>query len=199
MTRIEVINRALLRIGAMPVVDDLDPAAVQHVAVYDAVLADLASKPFDFFKTTRRLVRLSQAQDQKRYAYAYQIPADRIGTVRAVYIDAAARQPLTDFDIEGDLLLADPAQIWATVLTAGDPVRWPGDFTEAFMVTLMAELALSVREDRALHDRLWSKARGTPIEGGNGGLLKAALEANAQETGSAIIGGGVNPLIDVRY
>ncbi len=201
--RIGMINGALLRIGALPVIGEQDPAARQHVEIYDAVLADLASKPFDFFRITKRLVRATAAPSPAHYQYQFILPSDRIGPVRAVYADATKRQPVTDYDIETmadgtAVLLTDHPEIWATILRATDPLRWPGDFAEAFMTTLMAELALSVREDRALHDRLWTKARGTPQEGGMGGLMRTALENNNQELPSTVVGGGVNPLVDVR-
>lgn len=203
LDRIGVINSALVRIGALPVVDEQDPAAFQHVTIYDGVLADLASKPFDFFKTTRRLVQLGAAPEPRQYAYQFALPADRIGPLRAVYADAESRVPTTDYEIEvredgSPVLLADAEKLWGTILRTVDPARWPGDFMEAFTMTLMAEFALSVREDRPLHDRLWQKARGTPQEAGMGGLMRTALENNSQESPAVVVGGGYNPLIDVR-
>ena len=77
--------------------------------------------------------------------------------------------------------------------------RWPGDFRELFTVALMAELALSIREDRPLRNELYRQAWGTPQEGGRGGLFGAALDNDSQAIPSTIVGGGYNPLIDVRY
>jgi len=60
-------------------------------------------------------------------------------------------------------------------------------------------LALSVREDRSLHDRLYAKAFGTPSEAGFGGMMKACLEADSHGQVSHQIDGGASPLIDVRW
>lgn len=198
LSRIDMLNRALLRIGAVPLVSELDPGAPQHIAVYDSVLERVFAQPWHFAKTVRRLVRLDAAPDPAHFLYAYKIPPDMIGAPRAVYADADSRQSITDYDIEGDLLLTDATQIWLAFSRLVDPPRWPGDVRELFVQALMAELALSVREDRTLHDRLWQKAFGTPSQNGVGGLMAVALEADSQGSPSTIIGGGFNPLIDCR-
>lgn len=196
-TRIEQINVALYRIGNPPLIDETDPAAPPHIAVYDSLLKRMAAQPFSFFKTTRRLVRLSSAPIA-HFAYAYQLPSERIGPPRAIYADEAQRKPITSYDIQGDQVLCDYENVWANIALLRGPEYWPGDFAECFTLAVMAELALSVREDRALHDRLYQKAFGTPGEGGVGGLFRTALEQDSQATPSTQVGGGVNPLIDVR-
>jgi hypothetical protein len=197
--RIEMLNNALMRIGANPLQSEQDASAPQHLAVFDGVARDLASKPFSVFKSTRRLVRdLIPTGSPTHYLYAYKLPPDRCGPPRAIYPNAEARRPTTDYDIEGDLIYTTHEQIWCTVTTLRDLAKWSGDLQEAFITCLMAELALSVREDRPLHDRLWQKARGTPTQNGLGGLVGAALENDNQAQPSTQVGGGVNPLIDVR-
>lgn len=196
--RIEMLNRALLRIGANPLVNEQDPAAPQHLAVYDSVLERMASHPFSFFKAVRRLARLTERPSPSHFAYAFQLPADRVAAPRAVYADERMRQPVTDYDIEGDRLLCGYEQIWLAYAVLRGPERWPGDFRECFTTALMAELALSVREDRSLHDRMWVKAFGSPGQNGIGGLFALALENDSQATPSTMVGGGVNPLVDVR-
>lgn len=197
--RITMLNRALLRIGAEPLVTEADPGAPVHLAVYDSVLERFGAHSWSFFKVTRKLARLSATPDAL-WTYAFQLPADRIGAPRAIYPSAdTARQPTTNYDLIGDQLLTDFPDIWATTLRLVGYERWPGDFREAFITALMAELALSVREDRALHDRLYAKAFGTPQQMGMGGLFGAALDNDSQAIPSTVVGGMVNPLIDVRF
>lgn len=196
MTRIEMLNRALLRIGADPLLSEVDPGADIHIAIYDGVLEHVASLPWSFMRVTRKLVRTT-AVPARGFAYSFQLPTDRIAAPRAVYDDPDGSRPLMDYDIEGDLLLADSREVWAT-LVVGGAARWTGDFREAFTQALMAELALSIREDRTLHDRLIQKAFGTPSENGVGGLIGKALTADNQGLPSRVAGGGYSPLIDVR-
>lgn len=196
--RITMLNRALMRIGAVPLVTELDPGAPVHLAVYDSLLERFAAHPWSFMKQTRRLLRLSAAPVPAHFAYAYQLPAELIGAPRAVYADETQRRPTTDYDIQSGVLLANATQVWLAFMAVSGPERWPGDFREAFTTALMAELALSIREDRALHDRLYQKAFGTPQQMGQGGLFGAAAESDAQGTPATIVGGGYNPLVDVR-
>lgn len=196
--RIEMLNRALLRIGALPIASEQDANARQHLAIYDSVLERLAAAPFTFFKQVRRLVRRTAAPVPAHYQYAFQLPHDRSGAVRSVYADADARRVVMDYDIEGDLLLASYEAIWVTGHFAIGPERWPGDFRELFTLAVMAELALSVREDRALHDRLYQKAFGSPGQGSVGGLYEMCLYNDNQAVPSTVVGGLYNPLIDVR-
>lgn len=197
--RITLTNRALLRIGANPLIDETDPGAPVHLAVHDSVLERIFSYPFSFAKTTRRLVRKATAPSPEHWAYAYQLPAgDRVGPPLAVYADAEHRRANTDYDIIGDELLTNAEQVWIVFARAVGWERWPGDVRETFVVALMAELALSIREDRALHDRLYQKAFGSPNQMGQGGLFGQAIERDAQATPSDIVGNGDSPLLDVR-
>ena len=198
-TRIPMLNRALLRIGADPLVTEADPGAPVHLAVYDSVLEKFASHPFSFFKTTQKLPRLV-ASPVALWTYAFQLPADRLAPPRAVYPSAdTSRLNTTAYDIVDDQLLSDHTDIWITIMRLVGYERWPGDFREAFTTALMAELALSVREDRVLHDRLYQKAFGTPAQGGMGGLFGQALDNDSQGIPSESVGNGANPLIDARF
>ena len=198
MDRIQMLNRALMRIGAEPLVTEADAGAPAHLAVYDIMLERFAAHPWSFMNTTQQLLRLAAAPVPAHFKYAYQMPV-LLGAPRAVYDRPDKREPITAYDLESGVLLSDSAQIWLRFMRPVSPARWPGDFREAFVTALMAELSLSIREDRALHDRLYAKAFGTPQQMGQGGLYGMAMENDAQGTPSTIVGGGVNPLIDVRF
>lgn len=198
-SRIELINNALMRIGAQPLIDELDPLAPPHIAVYDSVLARLAAYPWTFMKTTRKLARLVDPPDPAHWKYAFTLPTDHGGGLRAVYDSATLRRPFLAFEVSGPHLLADVPDVWVVVMVTSQQQRWPGDFRELLMTAVMAELALSVREDRGLHDRLYQKAFGTPGQNGMGGLMGAALENDAQGVPDEEIGDGGNPLIDARW
>jgi hypothetical protein len=199
MDRIEMLNRALMRIGSAPLISEADPGAPAHLAIYESLLDRFAAHPWSFMKTTVQLVRLADPPSPAHWAYAYQLPADLIGAVRAIFADRFIRQPITEYDIQSGLLLTNATQIWCVHMRRVGPECWPGDVREAFVQGVMAELALSIREDRSLHDRLYQKAFGSPQQMGQGGLYGAAMEADAQGTPATIAGGGYNPLIDVRF
>lgn len=199
MDRLVLINRALLRIGSTALQGEDDPGAEVKLAVYDGVRDSvLGGYPFSFCKAKRKLTRLV-ASPVAQWTYAYQLPSDRVGSVRAIYPASDSRKPTTAYDIIGADLVSDLEALWAEYVTGETLARWPGDFTEFFTKALMAEFALSVREDRALHDRLYQECFGTPTQMAQGGLYGRAMENDAQQLPEREVAGGDNPLIDARY
>lgn len=195
---LEVVNRALMRIGANPLNSEHDANAPQHLVIHDGVLRRIFASPFSCAKVKRRLVQLP-TPDPPHYKYAYALPTDRLSMPRAVYRDPELKSPCTDFDVlEGQLLIDEP-QVWMSYMRMPPWERMGGDLQELIITAEMAEFALSIREDRPLHDRLYQKAFGTPSEKGFGGMMGACLENDAQGQVSTIIDGGNNPLIDVRF
>lgn len=197
-TRIEMINRALQRIGEDPLQSEAVPGAGPYLAVYQSMIELFAAQPWSFGMTTRRLPRLSLRPEQ-HWTYAFQLPAAMMASLRAVYPSAECRTPTTSYDIEADgRLLTDHPDVWIKYRSIADPARWPGDFREAFTLGLMSELALTIREDRQLRDKLRQDAFGSPSDGGVGGALGTALANDNQALPSTVVGAGVNPLLDVR-
>lgn len=198
-TRIDIINRQLLRIGSEPLQSEQADGADSHLAIYDSVLEDLISRyPWTFCTMTRRLVQKSQAPAQ-RWLYAYALPSDMLGSPRAVYDSESRRAPLTDFELSTGELQADAASVWMTFQTKPSPVFWPGYFRELVVLAGAAEMALSVREDKTLRDVLRNDCYGTPSQMGEGGLFGQAKNYDAQSKPSPVVAEGVNPLIAVRY
>lgn len=195
---LEAVNTALMRIGANPLNSEADENAPQHLRIWDAVLRRIFATPFSCAKVKRRLVQLP-TPDPPHYKFAFQLPTDRLGMPRAVYRDVECRKPWTEFDVEGDRLLIDEPQVWMSYMRMPPWGRMGGDLQELLLTATMAEFALSIREDRPLHDRLYQKAFGTPSEKGFGGMMGACLEGDAQGQVSTVIDGGANPLIDVRF
>lgn len=197
-TRIEMLNRALLRIGADPLESEDDTVAPVHLAVFDSTAEFLAGiYPWTFLKLTRRLPRLVAAPEQ-HYQYAFQLPPERTGAIRAVYPSAEVRRASKAYHIEGERLLTDLPEVWVTFMSLRSPAYWPGDFREGFTLLLMSELSFSIREDQAARDRLRVNALGTPQEQPLGGLIGQAAHNDSQAEPSDSMDGDDNPLIDVR-
>lgn len=196
--RIEFLNRALLRIGADPLQSEDDPSARVHLAVYTSVIERLFAQPWTWCKQTQRLTRLT-AEPAQRWRFAFQHPPQMIGPPRAFYADPLCRSVTHGVEVEAAGILSDHEALWITFLREMPWHRWPGDFRELATVAVMAELAMSVREDRALHDRFYQKAFGTPSEQGAGGLFSDVLSNDNQSEPDDEIGMGESPLIDVRF
>ena len=198
---LDAVNTALMRIGANPLNSESDPNAPQHMVIWASVLRRILASPWSFAKVKRRLLQLP-APDPAHYKFAFQLPTDKLSMPRAVYTDAECKRPCTEFDVDGDganRLLIDHEQVWMSYMRMPPWERMPGDFQELLLTATMAELALSIREDRPLHDRLYAKAFGTPSEKGFGGMMGACLEADSAGQVSTPIDSGNNPLVDVRW
>lgn len=199
MDRLELINRALVRIGEEPIANESVPGADTHIAIYESVTRDLLSRyPWSFAKTTRRLARLTAAPEQ-HWQYQFQLPTDMIGAPRAVYASADCRQPTTSFALAGTKLLSDWPDIWLLYGAMADPVYWPGYFAELDTLAVMAEFAGSICEDFVKRERLRDNVYGSEQMMGEGGLLGQAKGLDSQAQPSAVIAEGRNPLIDARF
>lgn len=198
-TRITLIDRALVRIGADPLGSESAPGAETHIATYQDVIEDLLTRhPWHFNTQVRQLNRL-QAQPDQHWAYAYELPTEMLGSPRAVYDRPECRRPFTDYELFEERQLRTNAEaIWLKFQKATSPVYWPGYFRSLVVLNLMAELALAVREDAVLRDRLRQDCFGPPQMQGHGGKLAEARALNDMASPSPVLSEGENPLIDAR-
>jgi hypothetical protein len=199
MTRIDLIDGALLRIGAEPVMSESVPEALANIAIFDSIVGFcLSAAPWGWNTVTRRLVRLSDPP-QRYWKHQFELPGDMLGTPRAAYDSASCERPFTRWELMDGRLMSEAADVWLEMDKRSEPAAWPGYFVELIQVAMMAELALSIREDRGLYERLHEKAFGTPSEMRQGGLMGIALGIDAQSKPSYTLNIGANPLASARY
>lgn len=199
-TRLEIIQQCQARIGDEPILSEADAGAQTHLAIFDAVRDDLLSRyPWTFATVIgRRLVRLT-VTPEAHWQYYYQLPSDMLGAPRALYQDAINRRPFTNFDITENRVATDAESLWISYTRRADPVIWPGYFRELVNRVIMAEMALSIREDSVMFERFHQVSFGSPGQMGEGGLMAQAKNMDSQSHGSVILTEGSNPLIDVRF
>lgn len=202
--RIDIIDRALIRVGALPLQTETARGASLRIAEYDGIVADLLSHPWSFGQRKRALTRLSGAPEL-HWAYRYALPTDMIGPPRAVFDSSDARVPFTDYELVASADATRPAElhtsaetVWLQYACNVAPQFWPAYFAEMAVLAVAAEFALSVREDVQLRDRLRREVHGDAQMPGAGGKLAEAKLKDAQGKPSARIGVSGNPLIDVR-
>lgn len=158
----------------------------------------LSLHAWTFSKTTSQLA-LDPAYDAQRYAYAFHLPPASIGDMIDAWADRSRRNPLRDFEIEGSHLLADEPAVWLTWQSLPTLDRWPGHFRQLVVTATAAQYALQEREDKTLHDRLWSQAFGTPGEAGRGGMFRTAATRDNQMQTSPSLRIGPDPLTSARW
>lgn len=201
MDAVTVINRALARIGCLPIQSTASPgpAGIGVVNTYSSILDDLLSKyPWSFTKKFAGLVKSTDAPIVN-WTYRFVLPPDRIALPRAYYDSATSRRPLTRFEIEAKHVLCNSSTLFCAYQFRPDPNSWPGYFSELMVLCLSAEYALEVREDPTLRDTIRKDAYGHPQYQGEGGQFKVASDLDAQAQPSEQPDGGRNPLVDARY
>lgn len=200
MDRVTIINRALSRIGCLPIqsISEPGPAGTGVVHTYDAVVEDLLGKyPWHFTKTFAALTRLTETPPLG-WRSAFMLPRPRLALPRAYYENPNDDRPLNRLQPAGEKVYTATDQLFAEYQVKPEPAYWPTHFRELVNLCLGAEYALEIREDPALRRELRRDAYGPPDYQGEGGQFKVATDLDAQAAPTAAIDGGRNPLTDVR-
>jgi hypothetical protein len=149
VTNIEVINQALVRVGADTITsltEGTTPAKIAGQVYKDNLRAMLAYSDWNFARK-----RVTPPKDATGplydWTFSYTLPPDCL-VVRRVKDD-------TPFRVEGRKLLTnvDPVSIEYTALVE-DVATWNAQFLEAFVLRLAATFALSITHSLTLHQTL---------------------------------------------
>lgn len=199
LSRIDVIDTALVQIGAEPLQSESAVDAATHIRAFDSIAGYcLSINPWHWNTVTRQLVRLSAAP-LRYWRFQFERPADMLGAPRAYYDSADQRSPFTDVELLDGAIQTNAAQLWMTMDRQSSPDMWPAYFVTLIETALQARFALSIREDAVLADRLEQRAFGLPSEHRRGGLMGIALDIDAQSKPSPVIAEGRNPLVSARW
>lgn len=198
-TRIALLNECLVLNGSEPLFSETAPGAETHLACFNAATElILTCHPWSCCTFTRELNRLVTAPVAK-WRYVFETPSDMLGSSRAVYNSAATQTPFTDFELFGERQLQTNAeQVWLRFTKNVQPVFWPGYLREVIKLLVRSELALSIREDRPMRDKLREDAIGSQSQAMQGGLLAAARGIDDMAKPAPVIADGNNPLVGVR-
>ncbi|WP_312836634.1 hypothetical protein [Pantoea sp.] len=157
-TKIDVINRALIKLGSEPLMSETDDNAASRAieVVYDGLLESLLRSYRWAFSIKRKELPALSGESAFGYEHRYQLPPDciRIDAVEdTVMIDCrdnefSGRAGRPTWQQEGRTLVSDFAP--PVLLRYGskdvDPSQWDASFTEAFACLLAAELCEKINQ-----------------------------------------------------
>lgn len=193
ITKIDIINRALVGIGAGVVfsIDDDSDLSAQISLAWDQ-LVDFAFGMHDwtFCRKTFKLTRHAETPENG-WQYGFDLPGNKIGD--PLKLMAAAGQspaPLRNFDLEGFSVYTCEPNVWARCRVFVDPDYWDPAFRASFVRALEGEFCIPVFQDEKLRDQKLTEAFGTPSREMTGGMFGRLI---AQNRGSAPVG---SPLLD---
>lgn len=197
---IDIVNRALSRIGALPISSLETPGAAGRIPanVYNSVRDDILSKyPWQFTLRFAELSRKGAAANQ--WTGEFHLPPDRLALPRAYYETAADERPVKRFQLFQTTVCTLTDTLFADYQVLPEAAHMPPYFVELLVLATAAELALSIREDRTLRDKLRTDAYGSELYQGEGGQFAVAATLDAQSGASPQIDAGHDPVSDARY
>lgn len=150
MSALDVVNEALVKLGAAPIAsfEDAGAQASAARAIYRTTATRLMAETTWFWAMD--IVRLPQlagdVQKFDRYKYVYQLPTDNIRVI--------GMKNGRDFRILGDKLHTTESEVNLLYIKDVPEDRWPGYFRELVVDTLASVLAISVT-DSSERAQIW--------------------------------------------
>ncbi len=195
-----IVNDALALAGCAPFQgadDDLEAHPLYRT--FNNMLVHIETMHnWRFTKTTKDLAQ-DPSHQVTRYDFAYHLPEDLSGDILEVWEVRSEGRHLYDYEVEGRYLLTDAETVALTYQIASTLDAWPGYFRQLLVTAVAAQYALQEREDKTMHDRLWTQAFGTPQEGGRGGLFRQAASRDTQVEPARGVRIGPDPISNARY
>jgi len=202
LEEVDIVNRALARIGAPPLQtldDEEDRARAAQMIYLTEVEAALGKMHWRFARKTYELSRLAGAP-ATGWKYAYQLPGTFLGLPEKLRSSkGSADAVLRDFEIEGSEVHCNAEWLAARGTIMVPPNVWPPDFRKALIVGIAGELAVPESHDTTLAAALRQQAYGDARESGRGGLLGLAIAVEIASSPPREDVGGDNPLVDARW
>lgn len=166
--RTEVINRALVKIGANTIASpDEESEQARKAALVFATLAqgELRRQVWSFAKKRATLAPLADPQGGRDFSSGFNLPADclRLVTLNGNWVFSSIREGFSGGDpayaIEGRTLLTnDRGSASAYIAYVGDVsgqvALWDANFVEAFACRLAAELVQTIAKNMTLKQSL---------------------------------------------
>jgi hypothetical protein len=198
INKLEIVNRAMLRIGADPLQDLEDETLGGQAAdlVYDSVIEfALGVYVFSFARKMVQLSELATATPLTGYTRVFDLPAERLGPpLRVTDSITDPNHRFSRYQLQGSTVHADETPLFAEIKFAAEPADWSGTFRDFVVLAVAAEYALSIAHDKNLRKELRQNAYGNPSENNRGGALGSAIREDSFATPPRSAGWDNNPL-----
>lgn len=182
-TDLKVCSDALLLLGAAPISsfnEGTDGANVCDRIYPDLKKSTLQSFPWSFsFKKVQLARTINTPVNQ--YKYEYQLPSDRLGTVRRVFNSTAVGAgTYTDWIIQGDKLLTNQETVVIDYQYLPTESEMPSYFIQLLKYMMAWHLADPITDQITKTQQWQITAIGSPSENGRGGYFRTAMVIDGQ-------------------
>ena len=200
---ISISSMALALVGERGIssFEEDSDAAETCARLYPLAKAMLLSRGDWKFAKRKRQLNRSTTDPLNEWAYAYDLPSDRVqGTgARAVFNSADPDAlPTTDFEHFGGQIFAEDTELYIDYTFDASEAEFPAYFLDLIVHDLAARIGEPVTGKTTKAEAMHLKAYGSPSENGEGGLMAVAKKADSKlnPPRSPLENGG--PLIQAR-
>lgn len=199
-TSISICSGALVMLGAKPISsfnEGTDEANIASRLYADIKNQMLMVYPWSFSFKKAQLSRLITTPVNE-YKYEYQLPGDRLGPPRQVFVTSGQYQkPIQAYRILGDKLLTNEETVYVDYQYAVQEFEMPVYFVQLLKYMLSWHFALPITDQTEKAQYWQSVAVGSPAENGRGGYMRVAMNIDGQ--GQPTQAFQDFSLIEVRY
>ena len=185
---LKVCSDALILLGASPISSFNQGTTSANVCdrIYpDLKKSTLQSFPWSFsFKKVQLARTINTPVNQ--YKYEYQLPSDRLGTIRRAYNSTAiGSSSFTDWIIQGDKLLTNQETVVIDYQYLPTESEMPSYFIQLLKYMMAWHLADPITDQISKTQQWQITAVGSPGENGRGGYFRTAMVIDGQGNTSA--------------
>lgn len=180
---VNLCNGALRLLGDMSITsfdEGSDLAETCNNLYDDSIRGLLAAHPWSFTKRKVQLSRLADAPINE-WRYAHALPSDRLNLLHIFPSARIGALPLLEYELFEGRVFADKPELWADYQVSVEPAVWPPYFTTLARAALASDFAMAVTSSASIADFWQRRAYGSPGEGGQGGLMRAARTADSMQ------------------
>lgn len=180
---LDIANAACAQIGETPLQamdEETDAGQAASLLYLEVVEFNIGLYNFSFSKQLYQLSQVANATSRAGFDYVFDMPAERLGD--PLYVTDDATDPdrrFSKYAIINSQIHASKTPLYAMCRFRPNPDRWTPTFRGATITALAARFAMSLGHDRATADAKHVEAYGTPSEQFRGGMLGAAIRADA--------------------
>ena len=163
-TNIDIVNRALTRIGAPTITDFTDGSREAEVMneLYDHTYEALLTEAFwNFAQKDQELTQEAKTPTDPNFTYQYLVPTDYI---QGAYYYSTSGTRITDYLRQGERVLANVDRLFSKYLAKQSEADFPPWFVNYLVVKLAHDAAEALIGIGSVQDRLaaeWQVVRST--------------------------------------
>jgi hypothetical protein len=167
--------------------DGTDAASVCDRLYPDIRDSVLTTYPWTFNTKKVQLAKLITTPNSV-WRYEYQLPGDRLGTVRAAYATASQNAyPNKDWEIQGDKLLTNLTSVFIDYQFSVPEFAMPQYFVQLLKYMVAWHIAETVTEQQDKATKWQRVATGDVSENGRGGFFRTAAQIDGQNNPVRVI------------